>query len=317
MDVLSATGVFLGSVTRTARPNETILLTDIITSFLGLGTTSNFRVDFTLTSATGRVVPFATLVDDATGDGLFAPAVDPSSSAQDVIVAQASHATGANNDFFRTNLHVTNLGSAAVSITVSLIPRVLTGTPNPPRVYTLAPGQTIEKLDVLASEFGLADPSAAGLRIHPSGPARLRVSTRTFVEKFGGTFGFFIPGLTVSEAIGAGEGRVTAIQLDQTSAADGYRSNFGFAEVAGAGATVRVTVRDGADGALLGAKSYALGGHASFQASLNDILTSGAPVSNIYLQFAVESGAGRVLAYGVAVDNTSGDAIYIPAQREP
>jgi hypothetical protein len=294
-----------------------VLLTDIITSFLGLGTTSNFRVDFTVTSATGRVIPFATFVDDATGDGLFQPAVNPAPSADDIVIAQASHATGLNNDFFKTNLHITNLGSTAATVTVSLIPRALSGTPNPPRVYTLAPGETVEKLDVLASEFGLGDPSAAGLRIHPSGPARLAVSTRTFVEKFGGTFGFLIPGLGVSNAIGLGEGRVAVIQLDQTSAPTGFRSNFGFAEVGGAAATVRVTARDGGDGAVLGTKSYAVGPNASFQANVTDILGSGATASNLYLQFAVESGAGRVLAYGAAVDNTSGDAIYVPAQKEP
>jgi hypothetical protein len=41
------------------------------------------------------------------------------------------------------------------------------------------------------------------------------------------------------------------------------------------------------------------------------------PARNLYLQFSVASGAGRVLAYGVSIDNTSGDAIYLPAQKEP
>ncbi len=36
--------------------------------------------------------------------------------------------------------------------------------------------------------------------------------------------------------------------------------------------------------------------------------------SNVYLRVQVESGAGRILAYGVSIDNTSGDAIYIPAE---
>jgi hypothetical protein len=40
-------------------------------------------------------------------------------------------------------------------------------------------------------------------------------------------------------------------------------------------------------------------------------------VTNIYLQFELEGGAGKILAYGVAVDNTSGDAIYVPAAKEP
>ncbi|HEX9286593.1 MAG TPA: hypothetical protein VF999_04925, partial [Thermoanaerobaculia bacterium] len=151
------------------------------------------------------------------------------------------------------------------------------------------------------------------------GPAQLVVSTRTFVEKFGGTFGFFIPGLSTSSSgvIGLGTGRVAAIQLDQSSAATGSRSNFGIAEIAGADVLVRVTAKSGETGAALGSKSYFVSANTSFQTSVTDILGSGAFATNVYLQFELEGGAGRILAYGVAVDNTSGDAIYVPAAREP
>lgn len=318
IDLLDANGNLLASTTREGAANQTLLITDIIGD-RGLGATSNFRVDFTVTSLTGRIVPFAILIDDATGDGLFEPAGSPAPSSDDVIVTQASFARGNNDTFFKTNLHVTNVGASPVTITVSLIPRILTGTPSAPRVYTLAPGQTIEKVDVLNTEFSLLDPSAAGLRIHPSGPAALVVSTRTFVEKFGGTFGFYIPGIGTSSAtaIGLGTGRVAAIQLDQSSAAAGSRSNFGFAEVGGADVLVKVTAKSGDTGAVLGSKSYFVSANTSRQESVTDIIGSGAFATNIYLQYELEGGAGRILAYGVAVDNTSGDAIYVPAQREP
>jgi subtilisin family serine protease len=315
MEIFGASGAFLGSTTRGAPPNGTVLVTDIIGE-RGLGATSNFRIDYTVTGGAGRVVPFATFIDDVTGDGMFQAAADPEPTSEDLVVAQASHALGANGDFFRTDLHVTNLGAAPAQVTLSLIPRVLTGSPGNPRVYLLGPGQTLEAADVLASEFGLGDPSAAGLRIHPSGPARLAVSTRTAVEKFGGTFGFAIPGLRASEAIGAGEGKATVIQLDSSSSAQGFRSNFGFAEVAGAPATVAVTVRSGDTGEAIGYSSYELDAGASFQTALATLLPA-TGASNVYLQFEVLSGAGRILVYGVAVDNTSGDAIYIPATRVP
>jgi subtilisin-like proprotein convertase family protein len=319
IDVLGANGALLGSKTRNAAPNQTVLITDIIGQELGLGPTSNFRVDFTVTSVGGRVIPFAILIDDATGDGLFEPAGNPAPSFDDVIVTQASFASGNNDTFFKTNLYVTNVAATPVTVTVSLIPRIVSGTPAAPRVYTLAPGQTLSKPAVLNTEFGLLDPSAAGLRIHPSGPAQLVVSTRTFVEKFGGTFGFFIPGLTSSSSgvIGLGTGRVAAIQLDQSSAATGSRSNFGMAEIGGADALVRVTVKNGDTGAVLASKSYLVSANTSSQNSVTDIIGAGAFATNIYLQFELEGGAGKILAYGVAVDNTSGDAIYVPAQREP
>ncbi|HEX9304184.1 MAG TPA: S8 family serine peptidase [Thermoanaerobaculia bacterium] len=318
IDLLDGNGALLSTTTRDAAANQTLLITDIIGD-RGLGATANFRVDFTVTSLTGRVVPFGILIDDATGDGLFEPAGNPAASSADVIVTQASFAQGNNDTFFKTNLYVTNVGASPVTFTMSLIPRLLTGIPAPPAVIVLAPGQTIERLDVLNTQFGLQDPSASGLRIHPTGPAQLVVSTRTFVQKFGGTFGFFIPGLSASSSgvIGLGTGRVAAIQLDQSSAATGSRSNFGMAEIGGADVLVHVTVKSGDTGTALGAKSYFVAANTSFQTSVTDILGSGAFATNIYLQFELEGGAGKILAYGVAVDNTSGDAIYVPAAREP
>jgi subtilisin family serine protease len=315
LDVYRADGTLVATTTRGAAANASLLVTDIIGE-RGLGTISNFRIDFTVVSATGRVAPFATLIDNATGDGVFVAADDPGPSAGDVVIPQASHATGANGDFFRTDLHVANLGASALRVQVSLLPRLLTGTPAPPRIYTIAAGETLEKSDVLAGEFGLGDPSAAGLLIRPEGPARMIVSTRTAVEKFGGTFGFATPGRPASDAIGAGQGVATVIHLEQEFTATGFRSNFGFAEVAGSDASVRVTARSGDTGAVLGTRLYALPARGSYQASLRELIGSD-PARNLYLQFSVASGAGRVLAYGVSIDNTSGDAIYLPAQKEP
>ena len=45
--------------------------------------------------------------------------------------------------FLKTNLHITNVGAESVTLTVSLLPRLVTGTPAAPRVYTLAAGQTV------------------------------------------------------------------------------------------------------------------------------------------------------------------------------
>jgi hypothetical protein len=187
MDLLGGDGAILGSTTRSAGANGAVFATDIAGDH-GPSALSNLRIDFTVTSGAGRIAPFAILVDGATGDGAFQAAASPQLSAEDLVIAQASHATGANADFFRTDLHVTNLGDAPATVTLSLIPRTLTGAAGVVPVHTIAPGQTLEALDVLAGQFGLADPSAAGLRIHPGAPARLHVATRTSVEGFGGSF---------------------------------------------------------------------------------------------------------------------------------
>ncbi len=312
IDLRDAAGVLLASTTRSADANTTFLITDVIRD-QGLANTTNFRADFTVVSPVGRILPFATYVDDVTGDGSFQSAVAATPSSEDVIVPQSAHVTGANGDFFKTNLDVTNLDAQPVTLTVSLLPLLISGAAPTPRTYTLGPGQTLEKVDFLATEFGLADPSAAGLRIHPSAPARLAVSTRTYVEKFGGTFGYSVPGVPASTAIGSGV-TATAIQIDQTTGLSGYRSNFGFTEVAGAPATVLVTVVSGDTGAVLGSSTYSVGPNATFQASVGDLLGTSATASNLYLQFLIQGGGGRILPYATAVDNKSGDAIYMPAQ---
>ena len=312
VDVVDGNGAVIGSTTMNSLPNSTPIISDVIRS-LGLPATSNFRVNFTVKSAAGRILPFATYVDDVTGDSIYQPASNPPSSAEDILLAQAAHVTGANSQFFKTNLYVTNLDTQAVTITVSLLPLILTGTPSPARVYTLQPGQTLERIDVLATEFGLGDPSAAGLRIHPNRAARLVVSNNTLVQKFGGTTGFSISGVPASQSVGPGH-TVTAIQLDHTTSTSGSRCNFGFAEVGGADVVVRVTAKDGATGSVLGSKDYGVQANTLVQTSAAELLGAGISAENFYLQYAVVSGSGRIFAYAVVADNSSGDAIYVPAE---
>jgi hypothetical protein len=312
MEIYSAAGVLLSATTRTAGPNGMVLVSDLITE-RGLGTTENFRLDFVVTSAAGRIVPFATLVDDGTGDGVFVPAESPTGAEGDRVIAQASHATGGGGDLFRTDLHVSNVGAAPQTVTLSLIPRVVTGGPAAPRDYTIAAGTTLELGDVLAKEFGVGDPSAAGIRLHAAPGARLVVGSRTYVQRDSGTLGFSIPGLSADDSIGAGDGAAAAIQLAQSRNA---RTNFGFAEVSGSDAAVRVEAH-AAGGSLLAAGTYTVRAGQSFQAPVSALLGADAAASDMYLRFEVVGGHGRVLAYGVAVDNASGDAIYVPAAREP
>src|SRR5262249_43011604 len=128
MDLFDGNGALLASKESATGPYTSVIIPFII-SDRGLPSTSNFRVDFRVVSATGRAVPYATYVDNATGDGSYQSAINPPLSADDVVVAQTSHVTGANSDFFKTDLNITNLDAVPVTVTVSLLPLLLTGTP--------------------------------------------------------------------------------------------------------------------------------------------------------------------------------------------
>ena len=209
---------------------------------------------------------------------------------------------------------MTNVDTAPVNLTVSLIPNRLTGTPNPPRTWTIAPGETLTKLDVLVSEFGLQDPSVAGLRLHPDHAARIVVTNNTFVPKFGGTSGFSVQGVPASTAVAGGK-TLTAIGLSASPLATSFRCNFGFIEVAGATPSCASRRAAADNGAGIGTHDYPLSANTLVQTSSTDLLGgTDASVSNFYLQYQVVSGSGRVMAYATVNDNTSGDGIYVPAE---
>jgi subtilisin-like proprotein convertase family protein len=312
IDVRNGLGVLIGSTSRTTQPYTTYVITDILLD-RGIPSMNNFRVDFTVTSPTGRAIPFAATVDKVTGDSVFHAPLMPALTTDDIIVAQAAHVSGANGDFFQTMLDITNLDTKNATVTVSLLPLFIPPGATMARTYIISPGQTLEFPDVLSTEFDLDDPVAAGLRIHPAAAARLAVSSRTSVAKFGGTFGFSIDGVRASSALAPG-GTATAILLDHSNAAAGSRTNFGFVEVAGHDVQVLVTAIDGDTGAAIGGNSYLVLANTAFQTSASDVLGAGVAASNFYLQFSIVGGTGKIVAYAAGVDNMSGDVTYIAAQ---
>ncbi|HYB54086.1 MAG TPA: proprotein convertase P-domain-containing protein, partial [Thermoanaerobaculia bacterium] len=311
VDVLDGSGTMLGSTSIVTGPYTTPIMGDVITT-LGLAPLANFRANFTVTSASGRIVPFATYVDDTSGDSIFQQALNPAASAEDLILIQAAHLTGANSDFFKTDVFYTNVDANPANITVTLIPNKLTGPAPSPQVYDLAPGQTLAQTDVLASAFGLSDPSFAGMRIHPDGAARLVVTNNTYVAKFGGTAGYSVQAVPVSAAVGLGK-TVRSIGLYQTQAAAGFRCNFGFLEVGGAAGVIQVTAKSGADGSVIATKFYNVPANTLVQTTSRDLVGDGA-TDNFYLEFTVVSGGSLVLDFATVNDNTSGDAIVIAGE---
>jgi subtilisin-like proprotein convertase family protein len=313
MDVVSSEGNLLASRTASAPANGMVLVTDVIRE-LGLPETPSFRMDYTVTSPAGRIVPFATAVDEVTGDGLFAAATVPHLSAEDRIVTQAAHVTGANGDFFETNLAITNADAAPIRVTVSLIPLQITGPAPSPRVFEIAPGRTLEIPDLLASAFGLSDPSTAAVRVRPDSAARLVVSARTFVRKHGGTFGYFVPSVLASSALSGPLAEAFALQVRHDGKGPvGFRSNFGLVEIAGKPVDVSVRFVNEKSGSSEGSVVIRLEAGGFHQASVAELVGS-SPGRSGYLEFTILSGEGRILPYATVVDNRSGDAIYVAAE---
>jgi hypothetical protein len=268
------------------------------------------RVNFTVVSG-GRVVPYTATVDENSGDTLLSVAASAPEASEDVIVAGAGRIHGAAGTFFTSDLSVSNGSDGPRTLAFTLIPGAgVSPVPAPPAPIEIAAGQTMIFPDVVRTLFGFAGEGVAGIRIHPDSPARLAASVLTSTPNAGGagSYGFFVNGTTGSGAIAAG-GHAVSIHLEHDAR---FRTNFGFTEIGGATVRVRATFFD-ENGIPLGTKSYSAGANSFLMTGAAELLGAAA-VPNGYIEFVVESGAGRVIPFATVVDDTTGDSIFVPAE---
>ncbi len=162
--------------------------------------------------------------------------------------------------------------------------------------------------DVLWTLFGKGD-SYGGLVV--GAPQALNVSCRTYNQTPNGTYGQYIPGYPLDEAIRQGE-QVRLIQLTRNAA---YRTNIGFANAVASILTAHVEIYR-SDGAFLGAEDFGIPPYGHFQ--VNDIIgqVAGTDVDDAYAIVSSNSPAAAYFTYASVVDNATGDPIYVAPVRE-
>lgn len=253
----------------------------------------------------GQLVSWGLILRFA-GDGAL-PERGKAAAPQFVIPAVA-RAEGANGTHFVTDVRVLNRSSQPTTFTAYFTPggndgRVGFAAMN----YTLAAGQLLALDDVVSSEFRTA---GVGNMEITGDAAALLVTSRTYNDSTGGTFGQFIPATTAARGMSAGEAPLHIAQLENSAS---FRTNAGVAEVAGEAGVVAIRVFD-ASGSQIAAYDVPI---AAFSQAQIPILggIGGTPASAARATVAVMSGSARVVAYGSVVDNVSGDPIYVPATR--
>jgi hypothetical protein len=205
-----------------------------------------------------------------------------------------------------TTVWIYNPGAAAVTARLFLLQRN-TANPSPPFVDVLvAPGDT-EKLDnVVETLFHLE--VFGGLRV--TAPEKLVVTSRVYSKAVGAddkdSVGQDFAGVPASFAIGAGEStQVLGVHQTVPAATSGSRFNFGFVETTGHGATVRVTAYDG-NGQDQGFKDFQVREFSQRQVAFKDHFPA-VSTENARLKVEVIAGAGRIIAYGSGIANSSQD----------
>jgi hypothetical protein len=209
---------------------------------------------------------------------------------------------GANGSQWQSEL--TLHSNSAASIAVALTFHDRNGAAETASV-TLAPRSTVSIQDIVKSRFGrVAATGAVEIEVDDLYAKKLAVASRTFNSSQAGDFGQDIPAVNLKDAAVAGD----TIVLTAPARVIDYRFNAGV--YAAADSTVRwELVR--ADGTL--AKSvtmdYAAGTQLQYNFAVESIFGETPAANDALLAFVTN---GRVILYGSAINNLTGDPTYVP-----
>jgi len=273
--------------------------------FFGISSITDGRVEVRVTSDTGHVSAYASVLDNTTTDPLLVFPADPAKIAAKrfVVPGVAEFDTSFSN--FHTDMRIYNGGTSPVDVTLAF-----TGASVPNKVKTIGAGETLAVDNVLPTLWGITGGGA--VIATTANDSQLVVTARTFSrdKSNGGTFGQFIPGVTATDAVGNGERALQIVQLEESPA---FRTNLGLVEVTGNPITVELLAYT-PDSKVAGKLTLPLG--AGEYLPKNGIFKSFG-FNNVYngrITARVISGTGRVAAYGSVIDNRTTDPTYVPSQ---
>lgn len=224
------------------------------------------------------------------------------------MIPAAAHAAGAAGTNWKTDVAVLNKGASRADFSIILMKRSTDNSSSPAIYNSFVDGHKIIGFnDILMGTFNF---SGVGALVIDGPSADLMITSRTYNDVSGGTYGQFIPGFAESELLTAGQ-TATMMQLHQTS---GYRTNIGFASLTNAQISLTITLYDN-NGTNLGAVSQTLEPYGCAQVDRIFLQVTNSDVVNGYAEVISTSTGARYMAYASVVDNKSGDPVFMPAQR--
>lgn len=224
------------------------------------------------------------------------------------IIPAAARAAGAAGSNWMTDVTVYN-PSATESGTVTFLytPSGADGTATPySHEVTLSAGAAAFETNVVERWFGL-NGSAGALRMETK-LASLVATSRTYNDQgTAGTYGQFIPGFKLEEALTSSE-KGYLLGLIQGEAA---RTNIGIADASGQGATVKVAFSQ-KNGEPITTATLTVQPYSWIQKNLTELGVASADEA-----FATVTvvGAGAVFAYASVADYFTSDAVFVSARR--
>lgn len=266
------------------------------------------RLEVEVTSTTGKVTAYASVVDNITNDPLlvFPVLKGGVSSTRYVLPGVGDFDVGVAH--WKSDVRLFNASQAQVPVMLTYYPQ--NDAAHPLTFSTTLQGGEVRAVDnLIGSLFPSALlPTAGSLAVSSSTGSVLVATARTYTQTTSGTYGQFIPAVTPASSVGNAE---RSLQLLQLESSDRFRTNIGLAETSGSAATVRVSL-------ILPDSKFAinteipLAANEFKQFSLNSF--GAGTVYNGRVTVSVISGTGRVTAYGSVIDQFTQDPTYVPAQ---
>jgi hypothetical protein len=268
------------------------------------------RVEVRVTSDTGRISAYASVLDNTTTDPLLVFPADASKIAATRFALPGVAEFDSSFSNFHTDMRVFNGGTSAANVTLQYYPQG-SGTPAATTQLSIAAGEVKALDNVLVNQFKLTTGNGSVVATTAS-DSSLVVTARTFSrdKATGGTFGQFIPGVTIAEAVGNGDRALQIVQLEESPA---FRTNLGLIEVTGSDASVELLAYS-PDSKTATRTVVPLAGGQYLQ---KNAIFKSLGFSNVYngrITAKVISGTGRVAAYGSVIDNRTTDPTYVPSQ---
>jgi hypothetical protein len=265
------------------------------------------RIEVEVTSATGKVTAYASVVNNGTNDPLLVfPVLKGASSADRFVIPGAAFIKTDNADW-RTDLRIFNSSGTSTPATVTFYPQ---GNPGAALTSEIVlEGGEVKAIDnVLLNLFNAPSGSGGSIVVTTPASSSLVATARTYNQTSTGTYGLFVPGVTPAESVGAGARSLQILQVEQS---ERYRTNIGIAETTGNGATVEVSVIL-PDSKATPRVSIPLAPNEFRQISVGQFGLGN--VYNARVTLRVTSGTGKVTGYGSVIDAITQDPTYVPAQ---
>ena len=226
-------------------------------------------------------------------------------NAATLIIPAAGTGAGANDSRWQSELTFHNTSSSAVPLGLTFHDAAGAQTSDS---LSLAPRATMTLSDVVKSRFGRDTATGAIEVTVPDAFAdRVAVTSRTFNSSANGQFGQDIPAIDVSDAAAAGD----VVVIEGPASAATARFNFGVYAVTDATVRWELVRADGTTAASV-EKSYSAGTQFQYNQGITTLLNA-TEQDNDTLHAVVTSG--KVIAYGSAIDNQSGDPTFVPGIR--